>query len=255
MQQATRDVTEKKEGNLPAKIDFISDAGAGLENIDKDDLALPFLKLLQSGSDETKKKHANYVEGAEAGMFYNTVTKKLYNGEKGIEVIPVFYKMTYPEWAPFERKEGRPISNDRGPSIMANTTQNDRNKDMLDNGNEIIKTANHFVIINGDRPEKALMTMKSTQLKESRNWNSLMENEFESAPSGKSVPAPIFSRVYKLNSVENSGSFTWHGYKVSMLKKVDDAGLYQMARDFHNSLKNAQSKTAAASTEENKSNY
>ena len=36
---------------------------------------------------------------------------------------------------------------------------------MLDNGNEIIKTANHFVIINGERPEKALMTMKSTQLK------------------------------------------------------------------------------------------
>ena len=254
MSEETRDVTTKKDGAL-ATLDFVADSGMGLENIDKSDLALPFLKLLQSGSDETKKKHAKYVEGAEAGMFYNTVTKKLYNGEKGIEVIPVFYKMTYPEWAPFERKEGRPISNDRGPSIMANTTQNDRNKDMLDNGNEIIKTANHFVIINGDRPEKALMTMKSTQLKESRNWNSLMENEFESAPSGKSVPAPIFSRVYKLNSVENSGSFTWHGYKVSMLKKVDDAGLYQMARDFHNSLKNAQSKTAAASTEENKSNY
>ena len=254
MSEETRDVTEKKSGAL-ATLDFVADSGMGLENIDKSDLALPFLKLLQSGSDETKKKHAKYVEGAQAGMFYNTVTKKLYDGEKGIEVIPVFYKMTYPEWAPFERKEGRPISNDRGPSIMANTTQNDRNKDMLDNGNEIIKTANHFVIINGDRPEKALMTMKSTQLKESRNWNSLMENEFESAPSGKSVPAPIFSRVYKLNSVENSGSFTWHGYKVSMLKKVDDAGLYQMARDFHNSLKNAQSKTAAASTEENKSNY
>jgi|TARA_B110000977_G_C10923595_1_gene434133 hypothetical protein len=254
MSQETSDVTIKKD-NAVATLDFVADSGMGLENIDKSDLALPFLKLLQSGSDETKKKHAKYVEGAEAGMFYNTVTKKLYNGEKGIEVIPVFYKMTYPEWAPFERKEGRPISNDRGPSIMANTTQNDRNKDMLDNGNEIIKTANHFVIINGDRPEKALMTMKSTQLKESRNWNSLMENEFESAPSGKSVPAPIFSRVYKLNSVENSGSFTWHGYKVSMLKKVDDAGLYQMARDFHNSLKNAQSKTAAASTEENKSNY
>jgi len=254
MSQETSDVTIKKD-NAVATLDFVADSGMGLENIDKSDLALPFLKLLQSGSDETKKKHAKYVEGAEAGMFYNTVTKKLYNGEKGIEVIPVFYKMTYPEWAPFERKEGRPISNDRGPSIMANTTQNDRNKDMLDNGNEIIKTANHFVIINGDRPEKALMTMKSTQLKESRNWNSLMENEFESAPSGKSVPAPIFSRVYKLNSVENSGSFTWHGYKVSMLKKVDDAGLYQMARDFHNSLKNAQSKTAAASTEKNKSNY
>ena len=84
MSQETRDVTVKKEGNLPAEMNFVQDAGAGLENIDKDDLALPFLKLLQSGSDETKKKHANYVEGAEAGMFYNTVTKRLYSGEKCI---------------------------------------------------------------------------------------------------------------------------------------------------------------------------
>ena len=118
-----------KQGGALATLDFVQDSGMGLENIDKGDLALPFLKLLQSGSDETKKKHAKYVEGAEAGMFYNTVTKKLYNGEKGIEIIPVFYRMTYPEWAPFERKEGRPISNDRGVGVMAETTQNDRNKE------------------------------------------------------------------------------------------------------------------------------
>ena len=186
MSQETRDLTTKQGGAL-ATLDFVSDSGMGLENIDKSDLALPFLKLLQSGSDETKKKHAKYVEGAEAGMFYNTVTKKLYSGEKGIDVIPVFYKMTYPEWAPFEKREGRPIHNDRGPGIMSQTTQNDRNKDMLTNGNEIIKTANHFVIILGDRPEKALMTMKSTQLKVSRSWNSLMEDQFEHDPkTGKS---------------------------------------------------------------------
>jgi hypothetical protein len=109
MNEETRDVA-KQEGGALATLDFVSDSGMGLENVDKQDLALPFLKLLQSGSDETKKKHAKYVEGAEAGMFYNTVTKKLYNGEKGIEVIPVFYKMTYPEWAPFEKREGRPIT-------------------------------------------------------------------------------------------------------------------------------------------------
>ena len=91
MTQETSDVTNKQGGAL-ATLDFVADSGMGLENIDKSDLALPFLKLLQSGSDETKKKHAKYVEGAEAGMFYNTVTKKLYNGEKGIEVIPVSTK-------------------------------------------------------------------------------------------------------------------------------------------------------------------
>ena len=253
MQQATRNVTEKKEGNLPAKIDFISDAGAGLENIDKDDLALPFLKLLQSGSDETKKKHANYVDGAEAGMFYNTVTKKLYSGEKGIEVIPCFYKLTFPEWAPFERKEGRPVHPDRGPEILAKTKKNEKGKDVLENGNEIIKTANHFVIIQGDKPEKALMAMKSTQLKVSRGWNSLMQDQFEPDPkTNKNVSAPMFSRIYKLNSVENSGSFTWHGYRVSLLRKVDNAAIYQMAREFHNSLKKS---NAAISREKEKTNY
>ena len=251
MSQETGDLTTKQSGAL-ATLDFVSDSGMGLENIDKSDLALPFLKLLQSGSDETKKRHAKYVEGAEAGMFYNTVTKKLYSGEKGINVIPVFYKMTYPEWAPFERKEGRPIHNDRGPGIMSQTTQNDKNKDMLTNGNEIIKTANHFVIILGDRPEKALMTMKSTQLKVSRSWNSLIEDQFEIDPkTNKSVPAPMFSRVYKLNSVENSGSFTWHGYNINLLKKVDDAGIYQMAKDFHNSLKNSQAKAESTSEDSN----
>jgi len=253
MSEETSNVTIKKEGAI-ATLDFVADAGMGLETIEKNDLALPFLKLLQSGSDETKKKHAKYVEGAEAGMLYNTVTKKLYNGEKGIEVIPVFYRMTYPEWAPFERREGRPVHNDRGPGVMSKVTQNDKNKDMLDNGNEIIKTANHFVIINGERPEKALMTMKSTQLKVSRQWNSLMENEFENDPStGKSLQAPTFSRIYKLGSVENSGSFTWHGYNVSMLRKIEDAGIYQMARDFYNSLKNSQQK--AATVKEEESNY
>ena len=251
MSQETGDLATKQGGAL-ATLDFVSDSGMGLENIDKSDLALPFLKLLQSGSDETKKRHAKYVEGAEAGMFYNTVTKKLYSGEKGINVIPVFYKMTYPEWAPFEKREGRPIHNDRGPGIMSQTTQNDRNKDMLANGNEIIKTANHFVIILGDRPEKALMTMKSTQLKVSRSWNSLMEDQFEMDPkTNKSVPAPMFSRVYKLNSVENSGSFTWHGYNINLIKKVDDAGSYQMAKDFHNSLKNSQAKAESSKEDSN----
>ena len=81
MTQETRDVVKKQSGQV-ATLDFVKDSGMGLENIDKEDLALPFLKLLQAGSFETKKKHAKYVEGAEPGMFYNTVTKKLYDGEK-----------------------------------------------------------------------------------------------------------------------------------------------------------------------------
>ena len=246
MTQETSDLTVKKEGAI-ATLDFEADSGMGLENIDKSDLALPFLKLLQSGSYETKKKHAKYVEGAEAGMFYNTVTKKLYSGEKGMNVIPCFYKMTYPEWAPFDKSEGRPVHPDRGPEVMAQTTKSGT-KDVLANGNEIIKTANHFVIILGDRPEKALMSLKTTQLKTSRGWNSLMDNEMiVSKTSGKSIPAPAFSRVYKINSVENTGNFTWHGMVVNIVKPVENAEIYSMAKDFNLALH--KSNVAAASVE------
>ena len=256
MTQETSDLTVKKEGAI-ATLDFEADSGMGLENIDKGDLALPFLKLLQSGSYETKKKHAKYVEGAEAGMFYNTVTKKLYSGEKGINVIPCFYKMTYPEWAPFDKSEGRPVHPDRGPEVMAQTTKSGT-KDVLANGNEIIKTANHFVIILGDRPEKALMSLKTTQLKTSRGWNSLMDNEMIiSKTSGKSIPAPAFSRVYKINSVENTGNFTWHGMTVNLVRPVENAEIYSMAKDFNLALH--KSNVAAASVEpsqpQEKSNY
>ena len=256
MTQETSDLTVKKEGAI-ATLDFEADSGMGLENIDKGDLALPFLKLLQSGSYETKKKHAKYVEGAEAGMFYNTVTKKLYSGEKGMNVIPCFYKMTYPEWAPFDKSEGRPVHPDRGPEVMAQTTKSGT-KDVLANGNEIIKTANHFVIILGDRPEKALMSLKTTQLKTSRGWNSLMDNEMIiSKTSGKSIPAPAFSRVYKINSVENTGNFTWHGMTVNLVKPVENAEIYSMAKDFNLALH--KSNVAAVSVEpgqpQEKSNY
>ena len=84
MSQETSDLTTKQGGAL-ATLDFVKDSGMGLENIDKGDLALPFLKLLQSGSDETKKKHAKYVNGAEAGMFYNTVTKNCIVERRGLK--------------------------------------------------------------------------------------------------------------------------------------------------------------------------
>ena len=88
-------VTIKKEGGLPSTALYEGDAHAGFENVKTTSLALPILKLLQNGSGEAQKRNQNYVEGAEPGMFLNTVTKKTYEGATGIEVIPCHYK-TFP---------------------------------------------------------------------------------------------------------------------------------------------------------------
>ena len=244
MSQETSDLTVKKQAGVPSNSLFEADAKLGLENMDQDDLALPFLKLLQNSSDETKKKHSSYVEGAEPGMFYNTVTKKLYDGAKGIEVIPCFYKLTFPEWAPFERREGRPVSPDRGADVLSQTKKDASGKDVLSNGNIIIKTANHFIIILTETGiDKALVAMKSTQLKVSRGWNSMMKSISEKGKNGTFNP-PSFSHIYQLRSTEISGNFTWYGYNVKLLRKVDNVDLYQQAKSFHTSIKGGQGKAA-----------
>ena len=54
------------------------------------------------------------------------------------------------------------------------------------NGNIIIKTANHFMSLFLQKVEsdKALVAMKSTQLKVSRGWNSMMKSINEKGKNG-----------------------------------------------------------------------
>ena len=86
----------KKKANAVATVNFEADAGQGL-NMTQEDLALPFLKVLGQLSPECNKRDAKHVEGAEPGMIINTVTNEIYDGVKGIDVVPVHYKRQYIE--------------------------------------------------------------------------------------------------------------------------------------------------------------
>ena len=90
-------IKKEKAGALAPNV-FEADANAGGENISQEDLALPFLKVLGQLSPEINKVHAKYIEGAEPGMILNTVSGHLYDGKKGIEVVPVHYKRQLVEW-------------------------------------------------------------------------------------------------------------------------------------------------------------
>ena len=93
----TRSVT-KKETNLPTAGLFEADAQVGFDNMDQQDLALPFIRVLGQLSPQINERDSKYIEGAKAGMIYNSVTNKLYDGVKGINVIPCYYKREYIEW-------------------------------------------------------------------------------------------------------------------------------------------------------------
>ena len=229
-------VTEKKSAPLPANM-FEDDAAKGLGAIGQEDLALPFLKILGQLSPEVNKRDGKYVEGAEPGMIYNSVSGELYDGVKGIDVIPCFYKLEYIEWKDRGEGLGAPVAiYDSSSDIMSKTTPDANYKDRLPNGNYIEKTASHFVIVAGDSPSTALISMKSTQLKVSRKWNSMMMGIKMQGKNGLFTP-PTYSHIYKLKTTQMSNDKgTWFGWEVSKVGPVTEKGLYDQAKGFSDSI-------------------
>ena len=229
-------VAEKKTAGLPTNM-FEEDAAKGLGKIGQEDLALPFLKILGQLSPEVNKRDGKYVEGAEPGMIFNSVSGELYDGVKGIDVIPAFYKLEYIEWKDRGEGPGAPVAiYDSSSDIMSKTKPDANYKDRLPSGNYIEKTASHFVIITGDSPSTALISMKSTQLKISRKWNSMMSGIKLKGKNGLFTPAS-FSHIYRLKTTQMSNDKgTWFGWEVSKVGPITDQQLYQQAKSFSESI-------------------
>ena len=210
-----------------------ADANAGSQNISQEDLALPFLKVLGQLSPEVNKRNGKYVEGAEPGMILNTVTNDIYDGSKGIEVLPVYYKRQLVEWQDRGESKGAPVAIHEATSdIMSKTTRDKSYKDRLPNGNYIENTANHFVVLLGKSPTTALISMKATQLKVSRKWNSMMMGIRMQGANGVFTP-PTYSHIYKLKTVQMSNDKgTWFGWDVTKIGPVADKAVYAIARTF-----------------------
>ena len=228
----TKEVTKKEEGALAINL-FEADADKGTQNITQEDLALPFLKVLMPLSPEVNKRDGKYVEGAEPGMIFNSVTKELYDGAKGINVLPCHYLKQYVEWQDRGTSTGAPVAIHRADSdVMSKVTRDKFNKDRLANGNYIETTANHFVFLLGDNPSTALISMKSTSLVVSRKWLTTMMGIRLQGKDGLFTP-PTYSHIYKLKTVQMSNDKgTWFGWDVSQVGPVKDKAVYDIAKQF-----------------------
>ena len=232
MNQETSIAKKENAGALSTNI-FENDAGAGSQNITQEDLALPFLKVLGQLSPEVNKQNAKFISGAEPGMIVNSVTRDLYDGTKGINVIPVYYERQYVEWQDRGQTGNAPVAIHKADSDIVSTTTRDKSwKDRLPNGNYLENTANHFVILMGKSPSTALISMKATQLKVSRKWNSMMMGLKLQGKNGLFTP-PTYSHIYNLKTVQMSNDKgTWFGWDVSKVGPVTDKGVYQIAKNF-----------------------
>jgi hypothetical protein len=167
-------VAEKKDA-LPVIAGLDEFMGQGAEEVQSTDLAIPFLRLVQSNSPIVKKANPEYNPEASEGDILNTATGQLWSGDEGIVVLPVFYKREKLEFV---------LQSDGGGFVAAHpgtaefrTERNENNRDVIvagepGEGHEILDTAQFFVVAvpdDGD-PFVAMIGMSRTQMKYAKRW-------------------------------------------------------------------------------------
>jgi len=220
-EEKKNEVVTTKSTSLSAG--FSQYAGAGAENITRDDIKMPHLKIIEGGSDYVKQGSDDYIDEAKVGDIINTATKELYtNKTDGVLIIPVINKKLFTEWAPrgSEESTGRPVAYHELPpadakEVEVSTEIGTKKVLKRENGNEIVETQYYFVIIldKDNNPIPGIIDMSSTRLSSARELNTCIYNYTQ-----KGLPA--FAAIIKLKTVfKQKGGKSWNIYTVSKVKE------------------------------------
>jgi hypothetical protein len=224
------------------------DSGGG-EEVTSSDVQIPFIRVIQAMSPQIKKSDSAFIKGAGQGDIFNTVTKQFWSAEDGILVIPTYFQQKLLEFVPREQGGGFVGELKSSSEEVKKAQRNDAGAELLENGNELVRTAQHYVkIVHDDGTlENAIVDMKKTQLKKSRQWMSIMMMQKH---NGKTLPS--FSQVYRLKTVEEGNDKgSWYSWSVEHEKMVESIESYNDAKSFHTSIKSGEL-TALPPTDANK---
>ena len=221
-------------------------AGEGQENATQDDYAMPFLALLQSGSPQCKKTDPRMIEGAEEGMFFNTVEKIFYDSTDGLPFIPCGYRRAFVEWK--LREDGGGFVADYRPGSEPKIVgQDDKNRDILENGNELKDTRYWYgFVINGDgSTDAAVIGMTRTQLKPSKAWFNLCAKNVWPDGVQRSKAPPMYVWSYRLKSIpQQKDDHSFWNWDVTRDAPVMDAAVIEACKNLHDSVKAGQIREA-----------
>lgn len=245
--KTSSEVVVKKDYALAtADINIEGDSGAGFENTDKDTFAIPFVRILQSGSPQCKKSTPDYIKGAEEGDFFNTVTKEVIKGEIGFTFIPAHYDRKFVEWKPNRGGfAGEHLPSD--PILQRAVKKvNDENKEqlVLPNGNSISDTRYHFGLhVKEDGTfTPILVCMSSSGLKVSRRMMTELNGVKIKNAEGRQFTPPMFlNRIQMTSIAESNDQGDWCNYNPTLdgllnIADPDDAELYLAAKAFRDSI-------------------
>jgi len=194
----------------------------GSEDVGIDDITLPRIEVLQALSPQIKRNDPKYIEGAEQGTIFNTISGELYGTE--ITFIPIVFRKEWIIWQ--TRKAGGGFVGSFPTEEEAATAY-----DNLENpdDHEINLHAINFVYVvrEDGSTEEAVFSWSRSKLKVSRKLNSLVQMN----------PGDRFSKAYKLRAIEEKGKKgDYFSYDIKPLSYVDE-GTYQKAEKLYAAIK------------------
>lgn len=221
----------------------LANIGVNLEEMRKDaklggelnmqDIAIPYLYLLQSNSPQAQVDHDKYIQGATASMFYLTVIERVYEGRaKGLRIVPCYYERQITEWVDRDAGGGLVRSYPWNDPIISKAKTDDKNRLRLANGHLLVETAYHYVMMQD--PETmvwydCIMPLKSTMLKKSRKFNSEIS---DTKIPGTQDKAPRFLYTWIIKTQKEQKDQNVWNIPIFTREELVTADVYQHAKMF-----------------------
>lgn len=226
MARAQKQEVTTQEDQLPA---FLQQSdNRGNENMSHDDMTIPRIQMIQDLSPQHKKSKDEYIEGAEPGMVFNTVTGELYGDS--VAVVPVLFRKEHVIWK--DRDHG-------GGFRGAFATPSEAKEALLALEDaqlcDIVETAQHFVLVvdmdsdidNDPSYTEAVVSMSKSQMGPSRKWNA----QIQTAGNAR------FSNIYDLKAItaQNAAGQDYYNWKPSRIRFVTEP-LYRAAEKLYDAV-------------------
>jgi hypothetical protein len=203
--------------------------------------------------------NTSYVEGARAGMLYNTVTGELYDGKEGVLLVPCSYKRSFIQWGGREgdggfkgeftpeqvvelQEKGEVVAVE-GKLFKPNSDGSPINEKKND---YFADTRSHFVLIVNEKTGEvgqAILSLSSTQIKASRQLMTAMQQKKVDVGNGVKRTPPMFANMVRLTTVGRANdSGSWSGAVLALEGMVTDPAIYAEAKEFYKAVSDGSAK-------------
>lgn len=232
-------IMSKKEvattsGQLPAGMEEFYDAGT--ENMGAEDLAIPFIKIVQKASPVIDTN-----VDARPGMFLNSVSGQLYDE---LILIPCGFKKEVVQWADRDSGEGIRGSHPWATPLLEQCVPNEKGQPVFPEGHEfatdlMVETRYHYVYaIDPATGETfpALISMSGSQHKRSRKWSSMISTRMIEVEGGRRKAPSFAFKYHAATEMESKDKNTWYSWVITTGPMVEEDWLCRECIDFYKSI-------------------